>query len=184
MSVPIASGSSDPVNASFDGRIVDRRLVGVGDAEQLWCLAVERGLEVGLRRDQHQDEHDREADQADVQARAAGSGRSPAMPSATSPDVSAMTMIETTNVPLSEPKKPTPSARAEQGGERLDELDLEDRAVDRRPEREDEPPAAWPTGRSRCRPAAWPERPRRRSRPTTPAPIATVSPSARAVATR
>ena len=50
-------------------------------------------------------------------------------------------MIETTNVPVRDPKKSTPSFHPSEGGERLDELDLEDRAVDRRPQREDEPPS-------------------------------------------
>ena len=49
--------------------------------------------------------------------------------------------IETANVPSAVPKKSTPSFQPSERGERLDELDLEDEAVDRRPEREDEPPA-------------------------------------------
>ncbi len=39
------------------------------------------------------------------------------------------------------PEEVDPCGRTEQGGERLEELELEDRAVDRRPHRQDEPPA-------------------------------------------
>ena len=52
-----------------------------------------------------------------------------------------MVTIDTNRMPFSDAKKRQAVGRLDQRGERLEELDVEDRAVDRRPHREDEPPA-------------------------------------------
>ena len=49
--------------------------------------------------------------------------------------------IETNRMPFCDAKKRQAVGGLDERRERLEELDVEDRAVDRRPHREDEPPA-------------------------------------------
>ena len=134
-------GASVVTQASFDGGVGERLVVGAGDAEQALVRPVEGGLEVGLARDEHQDEHDREADRGRGTGTTSGSARSRPCPSATSADVRMIVTIETNRMPFSDAKKRQAVGRLDERRQRLEELDVEDRAVDRRPQREDEPPA-------------------------------------------
>ena len=129
--------------ASDLGRVRVRGRVGVADTEQLVRLKVERAHEVAVIVDQQQHDDDREADQATVEApflepRIAPHADRDQQASQHDRDQRHRENPCVGAEPDGAAARPGPLHR---GPDRLEELNGEDVAVDRRPQPQDEPPA-------------------------------------------